>query len=82
VVRIGTTAPLGVNVHLCHLFFITSIFLMHPFRACVVSGNFKAAIKIDPKIIRVWTGFIWLSIGSIGKICEHGNESSVSTRKG
>jgi hypothetical protein len=25
----------------------------------------------------VWTGFIWLRIGTVGGKCEHGNEPSV-----
>jgi hypothetical protein len=34
------------------------------------------------KCVGVWTGFIWLRIGTVAGSCEHGNEPSVSIISG
>jgi hypothetical protein len=28
----------------------------------------------------MWSGFIWLKIGTSGELCEHGNESSAAIK--
>jgi hypothetical protein len=32
--------------------------------------------------VGVWTGLIWLTIGRGGRLCQHGNEHSVSIKRG
>jgi hypothetical protein len=49
-------------------------------------------LGVDEKIIlewilgkydgKVWTGFLWLRIGTSGGSCEHGNETSGSIKDG
>jgi hypothetical protein len=31
---------------------------------------------LDKQVRKVWTGFIWLRVGTSGGLCEHGNEPS------
>jgi hypothetical protein len=46
----------------------------------VMDGNIILKLILDIQDGKVWTGLIWLRIGSVAASCEHGNESSCSLK--
>jgi hypothetical protein len=45
-----------------------------------VDGRIILQWILDKQILRLWSGFFWLRLGTVTRCCEHGNETSGSMK--
>jgi hypothetical protein len=49
---------------------------------CSIQGRLVLERTLKKQCVKVWTGFIWLRIGSSVGFCEYGSDPSSSTKGG